>query len=150
MGSSNQPMRYRKKPIEIEAMQLRAYTELLPPADYNSAGGDIWRWMDGHDVEIRCEQEDPGPAYGVIPTLEGDMRADIGDWIIRGIAGEFYPCKPSIFEATYEPVTINPNEPHRYTVDVVLHGAEPYPCVICGRPRQATFHQFDDVLNEIA
>jgi hypothetical protein len=41
----------------------------------------------------------------LIPTLEGDMLAVPGDWIIRGIKGEFYPCKPDIFEATYEAVT---------------------------------------------
>ena len=39
-----------------------------------------------------------------IDTLEGEMHADPGDWIIRGVQGEFYPCKPDIFEATYEPV----------------------------------------------
>ena len=39
-----------------------------------------------------------------IPTLEGEMTASRRDWIIRGIAGEIYPCKPDIFEATYEPV----------------------------------------------
>lgn len=38
-----------------------------------------------------------------ILTLEGKMTADVGDWIIRGVKGEFYPCKPDIFEATYEP-----------------------------------------------
>jgi hypothetical protein len=37
-----------------------------------------------------------------IHTLEGDMRADVGDWIVRGVKGEFYPCKPDIFEATYD------------------------------------------------
>lgn len=40
----------------------------------------------------------------VIETLEGTMRADPGDWIITGVKGEVYPCKPDIFEATYEPV----------------------------------------------
>ena len=39
----------------------------------------------------------------VIPTLKGDIKALLGDWIIRGVEGEFYPCKPDIFEATYEP-----------------------------------------------
>jgi len=38
----------------------------------------------------------------VIHTLEGDMKANMGDWIIKGVKGEFYPCKPDIFEATYE------------------------------------------------
>jgi hypothetical protein len=37
-----------------------------------------------------------------IPTLEGDMNASVGDYIIKGVQGEFYPCKPDIFEATYE------------------------------------------------
>ena len=40
----------------------------------------------------------------IIPTLEGDHEANPGDWIIKGIAGEFYPCKPHIFEKTYEKV----------------------------------------------
>ena len=39
-----------------------------------------------------------------IPTLEGDHIANVGDWIIQGVQGEFYPCKPDIFDATYEPV----------------------------------------------
>lgn len=41
----------------------------------------------------------------IIHTLEGDMRANVGDWIITGLRGEQYPCKPDIFEKTYEPVT---------------------------------------------
>jgi hypothetical protein len=45
-----------------------------------------------------------GPPHLMVQTLEGDMRADPGDWIIRGVAGELYPCKPDIFDATYEPV----------------------------------------------
>lgn len=40
----------------------------------------------------------------IIPTLEGNMRADVGDWIITGIRGEQYPCKPDVFARTYEPV----------------------------------------------
>jgi hypothetical protein len=46
---------------------------------------------------------DPGEDFMIIETLEGDMRAVSGDWIIRGVKGEFYPCKAEIFEATYEP-----------------------------------------------
>jgi hypothetical protein len=44
-----------------------------------------------------------GPDAVVIDTLEGSMRGDLGDYIIRGVQGEFYPCKPDIFVATYEP-----------------------------------------------
>ena len=43
----------------------------------------------------------------IIPTLEGDHRANPGDWIIKGVKGEFYPCKPDIFEQTYEPAREN-------------------------------------------
>ena len=42
----------------------------------------------------------------MIHTLEGDMRVSSGDWIIRGVQGEFYPCKPDIFKATYEEVSV--------------------------------------------
>lgn len=98
-------MKYRKKPVVIEAMRIHAYTELCGPARWNDGkGGDVWRWMHEHGAEVSVYQKDPRPAYGVIETLEGDMRAEIGDWIIRGVAGEFYPCKPEIFAATYEPV----------------------------------------------
>ena len=51
--------------------------------------GDSAAWHDGTDI--------------FIPTLEGVMRASVGDWIIKGVNGEFYPCKPDIFEKTYEP-----------------------------------------------
>lgn len=47
--------------------------------------------------------QDLGDPALLIPTLEGEMRAEVGDWIIRGVKGELYPCKPDIFEATYDP-----------------------------------------------
>jgi hypothetical protein len=47
----------------------------------------------------------------LINTLEGNMKASIGDWIIKGVKGEFYPCKPDIFEMTYEPLTKINSEP---------------------------------------
>ena len=53
-------------------------------------------------IENRQQRGDP---FILIPTLEGDMRANMGDWIIKGIKGEVYPCKPDIFEATYERAT---------------------------------------------
>lgn len=78
--------KFRKKPVVIEAIRW---------------GGDNWdeieKWcpyglscMNGRDI--------------IIDTLEGKMIANIGDWIIKGIKGEFYPCKPDIFEKTYEVV----------------------------------------------
>ncbi len=84
---------YRKKPVVIEAVQLTV-------DNYRQVKG----WINGDDGTGSAN-----PAYlgsGAISvcirTLEGDMRADVGDWIIKGVKGEFYPCKPDIFAATYE------------------------------------------------
>ena len=82
-------MNFRKKPAEIEAVRFEK-----PYHRVKEVCRSI-RWIKGENGSI---------VYGLIPTLEGDMRADLGDWIIRGIQGEFYPCKPDIFAATYEPV----------------------------------------------
>ena len=75
---------FRKKPIVIEAEQFLGFHD-----------GMFMYWP---------IQKDSKGAYLIISTLEGDHRADDGDWIIRGIKDEYYPCKPDIFEATYEPV----------------------------------------------
>lgn len=99
-------MKYRKKPVEIEAMQWDGSME-----SRNHTLG----WIGAHGGEARYRSDDkalPGPGRGLtriadrleIDTLEGTMYALPGDWIIRGVQGEFYPCKPDIFEATYEPV----------------------------------------------
>ena len=62
-----------------------------------------FNWVGGNR---RADFEEVGENMGmpilVIETLEGDMTARIGDWIIKGVKGEFYPCKPDIFETTYE------------------------------------------------
>lgn len=85
--------RYRKKPVVIDAVQWDGnnYAEL------RSFIGDSLdaQWSVG--------------GYCFINTLEGRMNAYVGDWIIRGVQGEFYPCKPDIFEATYEPAGRDPN-----------------------------------------
>jgi hypothetical protein len=83
--------RFRKKPVEIEARQL------LGSVDGN-VGRVIADWCGGSIGGTYLK-----PRI-VIPTLEGDMRAEPGDWIIRGVQGEFYPCKPDIFAETYEVV----------------------------------------------
>lgn len=80
--------RFRKKPVVIEAVQwtgLSSEKELLELTD-----GEARKWQFTLSGSI------------VIPTLEGEMTAKIGDWIIKGVKGEFYPCKPDIFHATYE------------------------------------------------
>lgn len=109
--SDNAPRGYRKKPVEIEAMQWDGTaTEATPIIDWIISGGASAWWDEPHG-EIRHELSDgtvqgcpmsPGGLF--VNTLEGVMRADNGDWIIRGVQGEFYPCKPEIFAATYAPV----------------------------------------------
>ncbi len=78
--------KYRKKPIVIDAEQL---TEANLGNVARFMGGQFRLWTDS----------DGGPH---VVTLEGGMTASVGDWIIRGVQGEFYPCKPDIFAATYE------------------------------------------------
>lgn len=82
-------MQFRKKPVLIEATQLRAsaFDKCYPNPEH--IPGVIY---------------DPVQRCAFIKTLEGTMRADIGDWIITGVMGERYPCKPDIFAMTYEPV----------------------------------------------
>lgn len=74
---------FRKKPVVIEAIQFK-----------NGNFDELERFVGG-DAEFRDGQL-------VIATLEGAMRASPNDWIIKGVKGEFYPCKPDIFEQTYE------------------------------------------------
>ncbi len=99
-----EPQKYRKKPVVIEAMRFHAYTMALEPWSGAPHGGDLYQWLTLNGAKFWLDQKSDGPAYLVIDTLEGPMRADVGDWIIKGVAGEFYPCKPKIFEATYEVV----------------------------------------------
>lgn len=84
---------FRKKPVEVEAYQLgNDYDEDLAIVDW--CGGRAVGEGDGY----------PLGAMVAIRTLEGEMVASAGDWVIRDVQGEFYPCKPDIFEATYEEV----------------------------------------------
>jgi hypothetical protein len=95
--------RYRKKPVEIEAVQLRWSTwsevcDFLGDDIINS--GNPARTV--RTYSDTCDEPGPDFIELTIPTLEGDHVARHGDWIIRGVKGELYPCKPDIFEATYE------------------------------------------------
>jgi hypothetical protein len=95
---------YRKKPVVIEA--LRVPVEATDDHERFMAGhGFIAGWFIRHDFRDYNVADDMG--YD-IHTLEGVMHASPGDFIIRGVQGEFYPCKPDIFEATYEPITGEP------------------------------------------
>lgn len=97
---------YRKKPVVIEAIQF-------DPLDVHRC-----QLPDGVIVTRRLGGEDNYAYHGIefgIETLEGTMRVVKGDWVIKGVNGEYYPCKPDIFEKTYEIVeqgeTARPDSP---------------------------------------
>ena len=91
-------MKYRKKPVVIEAIRWtgKNWKELLK---FIPAVGNMW-WLKNGSVGGLSEMKQPV----ILKTLEGNMQANIGDWIIKGVKGEFYPCKPDIFKSTYEKV----------------------------------------------
>ena len=78
-------LKYRKKPVVIEALRFTGFNAVELMRFCGNAVGEIY---------------DNQAAF--INTLEGTMRANVGDYIIKGVNGEFYPCKPDIFEKTYE------------------------------------------------
>lgn len=79
-------MKFRKIPVEIEAIQYTGDNR-VDAVNFIGVQGGYW-----NDGSIK------------IYTLEGTMKASIGDWIIKGVNGEFYPCKPDIFAKTYEKI----------------------------------------------
>lgn len=93
--------KYIKKPVQIEAIQLKEDNII-----------EVFNFLDGtnyKETKSSEELEEFSKAmleqgYIEIETLEGMMKASFGDYIIKGIKGEFYPCKPDIFQATYEEV----------------------------------------------
>lgn len=94
--------RFRKKPVEIDAVKC---SELLYAFEKDWKALPDWAeaaYEDGVIVAITS-------ANLTIKTLEGDHLARIEDWVIRGVKGELYPCKPDIFEATYDPVPTQSN-----------------------------------------
>lgn len=78
--------KFRKRPVEIEAIQ---YDGFQTGALHEFCGDNFLEPVNGKPF---------------IHTLEGDMTISPGDWIIKGVNGEYYPCKPDIFEKTYEPI----------------------------------------------
>lgn len=102
------PLRWRKRPVVIEAVRITA-------ADYDGhtwngspfavAGGERPEWLSRalEDGTLQVQPSGTGHAMWAIRTTEGTMIAGPGDWIIRGVKGELYPCKSDIFSATYEP-----------------------------------------------
>ena len=101
---SNQK-RYRKKPVVIEAMHFVGET--------SGELHDTYLWVESHVGSIEPYDQEATDGVSINPetgqmfirTLEGDMTVSIGDYVIRGVNGEFYPCKPDIFAKTYEEAT---------------------------------------------
>lgn len=104
--------KFEKKPVVIEAMHV-------PASPTPGQMHQVYRWIEANtegsfEPMSRIEGKVPWPASGVsidprdgrmiIATMEGGHWVDLGDWVIRGVAGEFYPCKPDIFNQTYKEV----------------------------------------------
>lgn len=102
--------RFRKKPVTVEAMRYGP-----SPAE----AADVYRWVeentlgsyDTNDIYAPVPESgvsiDADTGWLVIATLEGEMYVSPGDYVIRGVYGDFYPCKPEIFKETYEPEGTN-------------------------------------------
>lgn len=105
-------MKYRKKPVVIEAIQFR---KQMSDEDFKSlihfVGGNNITGASGSPINTL-----------VIKTLEGDMTASDGDYIIKGVNGEFYPCKPDIFEKTYEEADSTSSMNFGDAIDVLKQG----------------------------
>ena len=93
-------MKYRKKPVVVDVLKWTGENHR-----------DMWDFLTGKTNEYMSDSDkhfyiDHSKVSGglVIKTLEGEHLANIGDYIIKGVKGEFYPCKPDIFEMTYEKV----------------------------------------------
>lgn len=83
--------KFRKKPVVIEAVRFTRHT-----------WDEVKEFTNGQAHSWTTERRIGGNSICIIPTLEGEHIANEGDWIIKGVNGEFYPCKPDIFEKTYE------------------------------------------------
>ena len=91
---------FTKKPVTIEALQY-------PTDPFDNAGAiSVYEWVRRNSLGKNSAYIDPMSGDLMIHTLEGDMRVSAGDWVIRGVQGEFYPCKPDIFKTTYEEVSV--------------------------------------------
>lgn len=123
------PRRFRKKPVEIDAWRLPVWGEPNNPRPERPSAEhpvfDVTKYVDeccaianwcGGISQMMLTEDESSPngirdLYGphmLVPTLEGQMIARPGDYVICGVKGEFYPCKPDIFAATYEAVVPDP------------------------------------------
>jgi len=94
-------LKFRKKPVVIEARKW---------SGTRNSANELCDWINGGikegemEIATYCGRLEDGGYDFLISTLEGELSVSPGDWVIKGIKGEFYPCKPDIFDATYEAV----------------------------------------------
>ena len=88
--------KFRKNPLVVEAIQTTGTPE---------SNREVIDWTRGSATPASMDKNADGKSQLSISTLEGTYWVSPGDWIIEGVLGEFYPCKPDIFAATYEPVS---------------------------------------------
>lgn len=106
---------FRKIPVEIQAVQFEGTVE---------SANRVLGWIGSNRAEARRAHSRQSEEGLIISTLEGDMHALPGDWIIRGVKGEFYPCKPDIFAQTYSLVEDDDTRPE--TSEEPLTDPRPY------------------------
>lgn len=95
MAGGGETVKFRKKPLVVEARQAETYADTIGIEQWvNANGGLVHRRTAEHGQGIEC----------LIDTLEGPHVVSPGDWVIRGVNGEFYACNPDVFALTYEPV----------------------------------------------
>jgi hypothetical protein len=93
-------MKFRKKPVEIEAVQFKGFVKENKQVVLND--NPDWVQKAFNRKALYIDEADKLS----VRTLEGVMRVSVGDWIIKGVKGELYPCKPDIFDATYDEVKL--------------------------------------------
>lgn len=99
-----QPNKYKKRPVVVSAVKTTYYYD---DACFEKFRGNIQEVLDwvNQNGGVATEEHDPSGDFGIeIDTLEGTMYVAPGDYVIQGVEGEFYPCKPAIFEKTYDKV----------------------------------------------
>lgn len=151
------PAQFRKKPVVIEAVQIDKRMDLTSPpwwAEAVQQNRVILRGMGKFTRDLPMVE---------ISTLEGTMTGVQGDFIIRGVQGELYPCKPDIFAATYEPASAQPEtytvvldpDPRGVSVGVyqgsscVYNGAHPIPTGATGEDGEKEYGSPADVAQRI-
>jgi hypothetical protein len=105
-------MKYRKKPVVIDAIQVENFTNWNELCEFAGETKLIGVYVNP-DRPSHWEGApvwDPQVMGAIIPTLEGTMLANVGDWLVRGVQGELYPVKPEIFQTTYEAVVTSGGE----------------------------------------